>query len=548
MSISKIVKLRIFNSEGSRLREIIFDKEYFIIGDLDKVELKETTNALGKSTLINMISYCLCGNALKELESLNGYKLEMMFLLDTTEHVLVREIGEKVINIDGVVHSLNDSKQLLGIDRVRLQHIIHYEDRANVILDDPNKFELFQSIYSLLGLDQLVTETEDYYSLFEKKKKLDKEKGKLKKKLDKQDNFALTQELKSLNDQLEKIQTLDKIDLEIQTKLMNEKHQSLVQNRNRLLQNLYDKRSRVEIITNYIQKAISPNEEVVEFIMQANEEIGSLIKREISDVIKFHKAQSQERIGLLMKEKNSIINDLEYIKGEIDEIDPQIPKIEEVIKQDTEIMQLFKMHNFITNRISELMSKNEIFNSLEKLDREIDELIKKKMITYIDLKNIDLDTVNSLFREYSNELVSRLYPASYTSYFDMKIIESNKVSKTGYPYTFNLSISKDNSEGVRNARNFIVDLLIFKFSKSVDFMIWDSGVFNGTDPLQVNELVKELKSISRETGKQFILCLNKFQAGDFYEELLFNDPALDDSNRLVLSNHNTLLNYDFSRK
>ena len=129
--------------------------------------------------------------------------------------------------------------------------------------------------------------------------------------------------------------------------------------------------------------------------------------------------------------------------------------------------------------------------------------------------------------------------------FRSKFVDSSKVNTTGFPIIFEFNISKDDSEGVRNAKHLIVDLLMFKFSPDVNFMVWDSSVFNGIDPNQIKLLIEEIKTISREQNKQYVICLNKFQVTDVYKTLLFDDEKLKDKNRLILSTKDQLMRIDF---
>ena len=155
-----------------------------------------------------------------------------------------------------------------------------------------------------------------------------------------------------------------------------------------------------------------------------------------------------------------------------------------------------------------------------------------------------MEETKKQFIDYSNDLVKKLYPEFFTSFFDINIIDYNKINTAKIPINFNFRINKDHSEGVRNVRNIIVDLIMLKYSKNIEFMAWDSSTFNGIDPNQLKILFEEMIKISREQNKQVIISFNSFQLGKYYEKM-FNDDVIPSANKLILTHNSTLLNIEF---
>ncbi len=549
MEVSKldiiIERLVITLKDGAPIRDIYFPNEFYVIGDVEKQKGRKTANAIGKTTMVYMLSYCLCGSLPTQIKPLEGILLDLYIKTKNGTRKLHRVIGKSSIWIDEIEYGLTEAKEILGIDRTYVHQIIHFDQRKNIILDTPNKYELYQIAYTLLGLNTIIQNTKEYYDIFNRKGTLDDRKKELEKELSVTDKFEISQKIKEYESKLKEVEEIQNSSFEKELEHLSEERVRLISSKNVLMQSIYTKQDRVGIISSYIKNTQIKEDDILNFISQANAELGGMIKKEISDVMEFHKAQSSERVSLLVKEKNYLISEIKSLKNELSDIDDKLPKIESIIQQDSNIRKLFSMYSHYSNEISKLKEVNIKYSLLESIENELDILKVKKLETYMTIKTQKLDMLNEKYGKYSNDIVKRIYPESFNSNFAIKFVDSSKVNTTGFPIIFEFNISNDDSEGVRNAKHLIVDLLMFKFSPEVNFMVWDSSVFNGIDPNQIKLLIEEIKTISRDQNKQYVICLNKFQVTDVYKTLLFDDEKLEDKNRLILSTKDQLMKIDF---
>lgn len=260
--------------------------------------------------------------------------------------------------------------------------------------------------------------------------------------------------------------------------------------------------------------------------------------------IEYHKLFSVERTKMLFNEKKQLEEEINDFDKELFDIDRRLPSISETLKNTNEIKKLFSIQNQLFDKRKALMLANQSVLEVDNINREIELLKQNKTVLREELLNQNMEETKKQFIDYSNDLVKKLYPEFFTSFFDINIIDYNKINTAKIPINFNFRINKDHSEGVRNVRNIIVDLIMLKYSKNIEFMAWDSSTFNGIDPNQLKILFEEMIKISREQNKQVIISFNSFQLGKYYEEM-FNDDVIPSANKLILTHNSTLLNIEF---
>ena len=124
------------------------------------------------------------------------------------------------------------------------------------------------------------------------------------------------------------------------------------------------------------------------------------------------------------------------------------------------------------------------------------------------------------------------------------------IGETGFHYE--IEINKSGSEGVEKMKIFCFDLMLLQLmarrnGSRIDFLIHDSGIYDGVDSRQ-RALALELASAkAEETGTQYICTMNSDMVprDDFSDTFRFDDHV-----RLVLGDRNpedSLLGFRFER-
>lgn len=62
--------MEIIDQNDNLVREIDLKNQYYMIGEVEQSIDKKTSNALGKTAFLQMVSYCLCGNIIDELKKI----------------------------------------------------------------------------------------------------------------------------------------------------------------------------------------------------------------------------------------------------------------------------------------------------------------------------------------------------------------------------------------------------------------------------------------------------------------------------------------------
>ena len=538
--------MEIIDQNDNLVREIDLKNQYYMIGEVEQSIDKKISNALGKTAFLQMVSYCLCGNIIDELKKLQNYKLKLNVIKDTKETEIIRVIGSTIVSIDGYEYPLDLAKEKLNINRSIIHHQIHLDERKNIILDKPNRFELYQAAFSILGLsDELIKSSADFYNTSNKIVSLSSRKKDLLSKIkNNDDKIIINKQLEEIDAQLNRINELDEKEIEIQNENFLKLRESLKRKKDLLLFNKNENMHRINIISDYIHSLENVPKETLSFIKRADKELADVISLKMDKAIEYHKLFSVERTKMLFNEKKQLEEEINDFDKELFDIDRRLPSISETLKNTNEIKKLFSIQNQLFDKRKALMLANQSVLEVDNINREIELLKQNKTVLREELLNQNMEETKKQFIDYSNDLVKKLYPEFFTSFFDINIIDYNKINTAKIPINFNFRINKDHSEGVRNVRNIIVDLIMLKYSKNIEFMAWDSSTFNGIDPNQLKILFEEMIKISREQNKQVIISFNSFQLGKYYEKM-FNDDVIPSANKLILTHNSTLLNIEF---
>lgn len=550
--IKRINSIEILNEKRESLRFIKFSDIFYIFAEVDKDDgKKRSSNALGKTILINLISYMFAGNNNSDLKNLKGFTCIMNISLLDENIDIQREIGTTTTLINGIEYKKLDTvKDVLNIDRSVLEQLIHFDTRKNPIYEGKNKYNSYQSAFRLLSLNSFGSLTKEFYSLSQEYDELRKRKNRLKSQISKTsegiENLQIIKlKVDDINQELDKISDFqEEIILKQNTALYKEREEinlSIAKHRD----SIEEINIRLNNVIGYLADFSETPTDVLKFIKQANKELGEALELELRDPMEFNNLFSTERIEVLHREKNILIKEKNDLKDEVNRLTSKLPKLKKIIDEKDELTKIFRMQNELYSRREKLLMDHRDIIEIGNIDKIQSEITKSKIEIQNQLMEEDIESLKEKYARYSRDLISKLYPNDFDHAFDIRITDLKGINTKKHPVIFDFSISKDGSEGVANVRNMIVDLMMLKFSDLVNFMVWDSSTLNGIDPNQVITLFSEMNNIAEETGKQIIIAINSFQLGDAYESF---KNTISSTDYIVLSRSNNLLGIDISKR
>jgi len=535
------------NSDHKKFKKIEFHEGFNVIlaERTDKSSQKDSRNGLGKSTMINIIHFCLGGDP---KDALNNSKLEnSTFTIDLDlggkRYKISRSPGNKSqIFIDGDYSDwsikpktdIDTGKKFLKKDSWRSMlgelmfdlpiglptfhpsfgSLISYFIRKHEGFLDAFKQSSSQSVWDvqtnnayLLDLGwkfatdlQILRKRKTDLDAFKREinsgkfagfmgneGKLEVEKIKLQIQADRQkeelDKFQI-------NNQYEQIEKEANNITEI---IHNNTNQNVM---DKLLLNRYNISLKEERVTDI--------EQVSEIYQEAGIHFSEKIKKTIEEVNNFHIKIIENRKEFLNSEIRRLENDILDRTEIMEQSDKkrselmQILNTEGALKEYTEIQ---KNYNNSQSELNEIKAKLDNLKNIENKDNQI-KIDKQKLYqnALIDMKERteQKNNIITAFGEFSSSLYNE---------FGTLLINLNVNG-----FEFGIDIPRSSSQGIGNMKVFCYDLTLSKMwsqkQRSPGFTIHDSMIFDGVDERQRAGALQLARTTSETEGFQYICTLN----------------------------------------
>lgn len=553
----KILELKIKDSLGEEKNKIKFKEKgiNYIFGDIQEPENKKATiNSLGKTLLLKFIDYIFGANEDNKIikEKIKGYTLEAVILVENKKIKVKRILGNsKEITVNDEIYLLSEYKKIFSINRSLYTKQIILSKKNNEISNrDKASEDDVLSVLKLLNLKDIVNNIKNIYTLQNNIKDLKKSKQNLLSLYSKSNTEEIDKEIFFIDKEVEKKEIeLKKISNKIQKLEVSDIQKDTIkeyENQSQKLKKLQIKYEKNKIeserLHNFIEdsnKVDISTEHILKIYKKTEQEIPNMIKKKLEEVEKFHQKVYEERKEFLEDRVKKINNENKSLEIKIDEISKTIDKIGFLISQNKiyqESIELFKKYN---DDLNELKFKQGSFSKIKDLEEKINDKNKNLEINFEQTKDIrkNYDNVIKEYSDFIYDLVQKIYDENLEVYFDIKIREKHIKNR---PVIFDFSLKGDGGEGINEVKKNLMDILIFKYNKILDFFLQDSSCFNGIDTRQVSGLLKEIDKISNETGKQSIIAINKYQLDD--EDII---KIVEKNSILTLCENNKLLGIDF---
>jgi uncharacterized protein YydD (DUF2326 family) len=262
-----------------------------------------------------------------------------------------------------------------------------------------------------------------------------------------------------------------------------------------------------QILSKYEESFIEENDVSLEEVEKTYKEAGFVfeanLKRSLENVLSFH--------------KEIVSNRREYLQTEIirlkSEIEAQEHQIEFLSNKRSELLNILKTHGALEEYIKLQGRMNTLKQDLENIKNKIDNIKKfdeGKSALKIENEQLlqttrrDLDDRKSLveeaiqiFNEYSEYLYSE--PG----------ILSIEAKDKGFK--FDINIKRTRSQGIGYMKVFCYDLMLIRLNSerlNIKFLIHDSTIFDGVDERQIAKAMELAASESAKYGFQYICAIN----------------------------------------
>ena len=561
----KILNLKIISPNNQEIRNIKFNKEglSLIYGDISMPDDKsKTSNSLGKSLLLKFIDYILGANNNDKIvpKVLDGYKLIALVDFENIKYEVIRILGDtKNIFINEEAYELIEYKNFFKIDRTLFRNQIILATRKNLINSyntKPNREEML-SFLKLIGINpSIIEDTDKIYSIQDEIKNLKKSKeefliilDELEEKKIKEQVFYLEKEIKRLEDSLKEIDNkIKNIQItDIKKDIIEEYTRKNIEFK-KIEEQIFSNNIEIERMESFIKEYdnidISTGY-ILKLYEKAKFEIPSLVKKELTDVEKFHQNIYSDRKKVLKEQIKTLKNQNENKEEKLEDIRKKLNQLGKVISENKiykENIEIFK------NYSKELEDKKYLQGSLShivKIDEKITQKDNELDIYFANLRN---NFINE--KTYINQLQNSLYEfanilyrddennKTVNAYFSMSSKKKHQIKR---PIDLTINIDYDRGEGVGQVKNNLIDILVLKFNKELDFFIQDSCCYSGIDIRQVSKTLILLNEIAISEKKQAIVSINKFQ---LYEDEEVK-KLVKEKEVITLNENNKLLKFDF---
>lgn len=510
---------------------------------------KDTTNALGKSTLIDIIDFCLASNASAgkglRIEALKEWAFTLELTIGDNDVAVTRSTDAPgFFTIEGSttgwpVQPAANKEGVIGLDTKKWRSVLAwamfgfselasetgYKPSARSLLsyfvrnqtaayntpfkhfDNQKTWDIQVHNAFLLGLNWEKAAT--WQQLKDQKNALDALKQAIK-------TGAVDGELASLGElEAERLRLTNQLDRERealssfrvlpQYREIEAQANSLTAEIHGLINaNITDKR-RLERYRASLVSEDAPTEDRLEALYtEAGIALPGAVRKTLSDARAFNEQIVVNRREFIASEVSALTSAVEERDGQVTTLtDRRAGYLSALAGQGAleELTQLQELHaatrlkvDELTNRITQL---RQITTKADTIKVETVELKRATTLDYEERRALWSQAL-SLFSDFSEHL----YKSPGRLVID--------IDDTGYK--FDVEIAGSPSEGISKMKIFCYDLMVISFARQrglgIDFLIHDSTIFDGVDPRQRAHALELAATMAAKYGFQYICTLN----------------------------------------
>ncbi len=533
-----------------------------------------SNNGTGKSSLIQIINFCLCSSNEKimEYEELKNHEFSIDLKFDDGLLTLTRKIDgtscSKIIVDDknnilglGVLNNAEKSIDHVKVGLAKLffdvdDNVISFRTlispfmkrgayafnhifkthamEKNIVTQLKNSFLIGIPSEPVIKLKNIINDRETFLKL---------------KEIKESDIIWKKENIRTLNSKLLKIKKeINKYESDLKTFNIDKHDSESITAINNINLNLSDLLKQKFILKsqNNNNKKLIKNEsilninEIKEITKEANFLISTDAITEIEKVQKFHQLlqiNRNKRLNEQIEENNKRIVDLDL---QINDLLDKKKNLLKLFDKKGYLDEYYSINEIITQlkiEYSELEKQYNVYKELDKIEKDTKEKSKNVMKEmYNNLNSNAFKKVNSRFSEY----IQNVFGEKGKLIIEFK----DNTQYTSKGYTFDWQIPRKASTGYLKGCIAAIDVVLIEnnINKYPLFLIHDSVVFDSTDKGYVAKFLNMVYESTRKYSYQYICCLND-------DQIIYSDIC-DDlknlyNNSQKLSQKDTLFGISF---
>jgi uncharacterized protein YydD (DUF2326 family) len=262
-----------------------------------------------------------------------------------------------------------------------------------------------------------------------------------------------------------------------------------------------------QILGKYEESFIEENDVSLDKVEKIYKDAGFIfdvsLKRNLQDVLSFHKEVVSNRRKYLQSEISRLKNEVGTQERQIESLSDKRAELLSILKTHGALEEYVKLQDRMNTLKQDLGNiKNKIDNTKKFDDGKSALKIEKEQLLQIARRDFDerkslVEEAIQIFNEYSEYLYSE--PG----------ILSIDTRDTGFK--FDIDIKRTRSQGIGYMKVFCYDLMLIRLNSkrlNIKFLIHDSAIFDGVDERQIAKAMELAESESAKYGFQYICTIN----------------------------------------
>ena len=231
-----------------------------------------------------------------------------------------------------------------------------------------------------------------------------------------------------------------------------------------------------------------------------------------SETVRRSLAEAKKFYGLVVKDRRQFLkNEISRLKRGMSELSG---KIRELTEARADLLQILSEHGALTEMVKLRARHSAKCEELEHVKRQIDHQRRMKSeerrIARDKADLTELAARDHAERRHTWDIPVRLFNLNSKALY--RAPGHLVIDTTGSGFKFNIEISKSGSDGIGKMKVFCFDLAILEFCArrdlAIDFLVHDSEMYDGVDSRQRAAALERASVVTTRTDTQYICALN----------------------------------------